>query len=441
MTSKRYDTVVIGSGVHGLSVAALLAHLGYKTLVVEKLSEIGGRFSTVDYNGYKIPTGGCMIPQAGSFKRLCDEIGVEFQVCAIPQATYLIDGKKFRPPPKGGIAAILAQLCKSEAELSRILNAIRRTRAWELPSDEITLRDWLLQYTDNEMVLEFFNNLCVAWIIINSWEASAKSFFQFLFEVMSDWTQSALAPQGSIVLMESLARVVREKGGDVWTSCTAKEILVTDGIAQGIIVDKDGEGEIEVAAKVVISDTGPKETIRLAGSGNFDEGHLREVSRMVSGIMFSAAIVSDRPLYDEPVIVTLKARRMLSLIDMTLPCPQLAPPGKHLYITYSAPKSMTEPCDFKEEADLLVQDLSDNIPEFEKHGEVLHMACFRGDWPVVRNVARVGYSPISRKTPVENLYNVGDGVGSFWEGGSSGAAEAAREVADDIKARIKPGEN
>ena len=438
MNRGRYDIVVIGSGIQGLSVAALLAHLGYKTLVVEKLPEIGGRFSTVEYKGYKIPTGGVWVPVAGSLRQLCDEVGAEYQVCAMPQPVYLLEGKKYRPPPKGQTRAILAQLCKSEAELSRITNELGRATR-ELPSSEISLRDWLIQYTDNERVLAFVNSLCLFFTEIHSWEASARAFFESLSRNMNEWYVWGLPAQGGLGLMKSLARVVRGKGGDVWTSCAAKEILVAGSIAQGVIVDKDGKGEIEIAAKAVISDTGPKETVRLAGSENFDKGYLEGVSKMMSGITFLTSIVSDRPISDDPHITTLMTQRLMGVSEMTLLCPQLAPPGKHLYVAYAAPPSTLEPCDFRREADLIMQDLSDNIPGFDKYGEVLHMACFRGDWPIMRNLPYLGYSAIPRKTPVDNLYNVGDGVGPFWDGGSGGPARAARVVADDIKARIKPG--
>ena len=46
MQPQEYDVVVVGSGIGGLGAGALLAHRGYKTLVVEQLSRIGGRCST-----------------------------------------------------------------------------------------------------------------------------------------------------------------------------------------------------------------------------------------------------------------------------------------------------------------------------------------------------------------------------------------------------------
>ncbi|MDY7037176.1 MAG: NAD(P)-binding protein, partial [Thermodesulfobacteriota bacterium] len=61
MKKQHYDAVIIGSGIGGMCAGALLAHGGYKTLVVEKLPLLGGRCSTMEYKGFKIGTGAVYI--------------------------------------------------------------------------------------------------------------------------------------------------------------------------------------------------------------------------------------------------------------------------------------------------------------------------------------------------------------------------------------------
>ena len=96
--------------------------------------------------------------------------------------------------------------------------------------------------------------------------------------------------------------------------------------------------------------------------------------------------------------------------------------------------------DLKEEIDLHIQDLKDTIPGFIEHGEVLHVGCYWGDWPTTRNSPYVGYTPLPQKSPVENLYDVGDGVGPRgWPSGTSGCAVTARIVVENIEKRIEPG--
>ena len=45
MEKKTCDVVVIGAGIGGLCVAARLSHAGYKTIVLERMPILGGRYT------------------------------------------------------------------------------------------------------------------------------------------------------------------------------------------------------------------------------------------------------------------------------------------------------------------------------------------------------------------------------------------------------------
>ncbi|MHC1591059.1 MAG: FAD-dependent oxidoreductase, partial [Candidatus Helarchaeales archaeon] len=50
MTSQ--DVIIIGTGVAGLSLGALLAKNGFKVLLLEKSNKIGGRGQVWEKDGY-----------------------------------------------------------------------------------------------------------------------------------------------------------------------------------------------------------------------------------------------------------------------------------------------------------------------------------------------------------------------------------------------------
>lgn len=160
MRKEKYDVLVIGSGIGGMCSAALLANKGYKVLVAEKLPLIGGRCSTVDYKGFKIPTGVLGVPSGGPFREVFEEVGADYDARPSPQGRYLMNGRELKVPDKGGFRAVLSQLCEDDAEIDRVLSAMRRADKWEYPSNEISLKDWLLQHTTNENLLGFFNRYC-----------------------------------------------------------------------------------------------------------------------------------------------------------------------------------------------------------------------------------------------------------------------------------------
>jgi phytoene dehydrogenase-like protein len=84
----EYDVIIIGSGIGGIASATLLAKAGYKTLLIESKERLGGRFSTVDYEGFKLPTGAQLIHKDGWIPWLMKEAAVK-KVEQIPHTVVL----------------------------------------------------------------------------------------------------------------------------------------------------------------------------------------------------------------------------------------------------------------------------------------------------------------------------------------------------------------
>src|SRR5258706_6930866 len=60
-SSTRYDVVVIGAGLSGLTAAKELRRLGYSVLILEANDRIGGRGYTADISGVPIDYGGAWL--------------------------------------------------------------------------------------------------------------------------------------------------------------------------------------------------------------------------------------------------------------------------------------------------------------------------------------------------------------------------------------------
>ena len=62
MTQARFDTIVIGAGISGLGLAALLGQSGQRVLTLEKGRELRGRAHSFQQRGHTTNMGG---PRAG----------------------------------------------------------------------------------------------------------------------------------------------------------------------------------------------------------------------------------------------------------------------------------------------------------------------------------------------------------------------------------------
>jgi len=450
MKKEDYDVVVIGSGIGGLSAAVLLAHRGYKTLVVEHLDRLGGRWSTIEREGFKLPTGAIVLHR-GIFTDIFQEVGAEFEATDAPNLYYMIEGKTYELPPKGGVGALLEIVNKLEVQraklvgriikevaVEKIRGAMRREKQETGKELYFTFRDWLLQYTDNELAHQIFDTVIVAQLCARSHEVPANQFFQFMAR-MGGVRTPCILKKGNTHAADSLVKVIRTNG-DVWLNCPAKKILVKKGVATGVIVQKDGS-EVEINAKVVISDIGPKRTVELAGEENFDEEYLRTMRVKLRPSPASMILVgSDEPLImekgEKATILVVGARRMTSAIPVTNTCPELAPPGQHLTFFCGAPMSSLHRVDKEEEMNKFLLDIKELFPKFEKHGRILDASVrdIDDEFPELRTWP--GYD-MPRETMIKNLYNVGDGVKTVGMTGTAASAESGKLVAETVRKQMK----
>jgi phytoene dehydrogenase-like protein len=77
MTSLKYDTVIVGGGIAGLTAAAYLSRAGRSVLLVEKQPKVGGLVQTFDRNGVFFDTGLRSIEDSGIVFPMLRQLGIK----------------------------------------------------------------------------------------------------------------------------------------------------------------------------------------------------------------------------------------------------------------------------------------------------------------------------------------------------------------------------
>jgi phytoene desaturase len=427
---RNFDALVVGAGAGGLFAAARLSHQGYRVLVVERLDRVGGRASTEIIDGFAVNNGAIVIEVGGITEETFAEVGARFDVRrAKPPLLYRIGGKDV-DVTGGGWGFLLSKLSRQGAKVLDGLGAARTDDG--LPADaQLSTADWLRKFTTNENVHGMFRNMCGSIFAVSSEDLPAKVFLTY-FTRKSAFKKFGFCPEGTIGVWRALADVVEGNGGEIWLDSEVTELTLDDaGLVSGARVTRPGE-QVSVSCRFAVSDVGPANTADLVGRDRLPADYVGGVDTTPCS-MIVLNFASQENLVDAPGMLSFtRTKRMCYVANFTATCPEMAPEGWNLYNGTSVPEPATGDFDEEREIELLRQDLRDNIPGFDR-ARVLSTTVWRGAWPPQRAVA--GYD-ISHETPIANLWNVGDAVKQYANGGTTACAETAKIVVDEVATRF-----
>lgn len=445
-----YDVVVIGSGLGGLAAATNLSRKGIKTLLLESKDRVGGRFSTIKTQGFTLTTGASVLHTEGWVVKLMQDMNVDLSVLKpISRLFYRIHGKDYEIPEKGRLKKIFDLIEKCDQEQAnftgskakpvyaeKIMFGMKDAMRGKIGENVLTLRDWVLQFTENEKAHEVFDQLSISLMMAHAWELPAEHFFSFL-SATGGMKHFFISSVGNLPIALQWVDILRENG-DVWTKSLVKKIIIENQTAKSILVEKDGDF-LEIQCQVVVSDVGPSMTVHLAGEKHFDEAYRKEMRmKLRPSASMMLQIASDVPLCLDgaPALLTiLGGRRIGGVVPFSHFCPELAPPGQHLLYASAEPLSGFLPMDRKYEYRQCLIDLKEMFPAFEKHGRILSMKpCdVNNEWPEGRTW--VGYG-MPLETTISNLFNVGDACIARGMVGTSGAVETGYRVVELVEASL-----
>ncbi|MDL2236470.1 NAD(P)/FAD-dependent oxidoreductase [Christensenellaceae bacterium OttesenSCG-928-K19] len=431
---KKYDAIVIGSGMGGMAAALLMAHQGKKVALFEKNNIFGGRLSSYKKEGFMLDIGVHVIsrgingPVVECLKRVGIENALEFQKI---RPVISFEGKPFIFPHD------VKNMVPEEdfQALMRFLGDVKGFSEEEIKElDKITLKDLLLRYTDNEVVHTCVSRIGSVYCAIPSWIESAGEFVRCL-----SWEAAAKSsgyPQGGCVaISNAYIAGIKKFGGEVFESAKVDKIIVEDAKAVGVIV----KGE-EYRADMIVSNGDIRNTVlNLAGPEHFENDYVdyvRNLKYSWAGPVLRVALDSEitdikmlsqfGEIGQEQYYEKIAKGVMPKLLNLFLVVPSnfspgVAPEGKQL-ITVASPVPTDTP---KEIMDKLQEKMLDTveglIPDLRKHimwidsMDIRATAGLAGEDGCVIGIAQcpgqVGEDRPKIKTPLDGLYIVGGEAG------------------------------
>jgi prolycopene isomerase len=283
MSVKRYDVIIIGAGMGGLTAATLLARKGQKTLLVEKENQVGGYVVSFKRNGFTFDAtgafvGGCQ--EGGEFYRLLEEMGIHKEIEFIPidHIRNIYPGFEVHLHPGGFHSyteALFNLFPKEKKGLTNYLSLVKRIGEEIRSYSEITLiRKIFFPFYFRNLVRfhrsshkRILDNLFTGDEIKTALHSlpvteppSRLSFLFVAILINKALMEGVFYPKGGMgKISEAMANAFRQAGGELFLQKEAKEILMRDKRVDGI---RTADGE-NFQAPLVVSDINPNLSVKM----------------------------------------------------------------------------------------------------------------------------------------------------------------------------------
>jgi all-trans-retinol 13,14-reductase len=280
-----YDAVVVGSGIGGLTAAALLSELGWRVAVLEQHYTAGGATHSYDRNGYDWDVGVHYIGDMGAkttVRRLMDfltrgqldwaPMDAHYDRFFIGDNVYdAVAGREaFRDNLVGYFpreAAAIDRYMALLGEVSRGMRTFALDRTlppWAAAVAGPFLRSRLPRSFDRttwEVLSELTSDPELIAVLTGQWGDMGlppkRSSFVIQALIAKHYLHGGFYPVGGAWrIADTIMPRIRATGGEVFTYARVTGILVRDGRARGVRME-DGH---EIEARCVISDAGAVNT-------------------------------------------------------------------------------------------------------------------------------------------------------------------------------------
>ena len=296
-----FDAVFVGSGINSLAGAALLAKDGWRVCVLERNDWLGGAIKTVD--GLTAPGFRHEVfsswhplwvgsPAYAELKPDLDRLGLEYLNTDLPTATAFPDGSSAHLSTDGAANVVRARR-RVAAAVRRVHGGARTSRsARSAPSSGrrrasrsaarptsssggagwssspahslLSARDWLHETFPDERA----HGLLAPWVL-HTGLGPDQAMSGFMTQVIACALQLGGMPVpkgGGASLVDALATIVRDAGGELRTEAEVERIVVSEGKATGVRL---ADGETVAASRAVLACVTPTQLYgRLLGEAD-----------------------------------------------------------------------------------------------------------------------------------------------------------------------------
>lgn len=333
--SNQYDAIVIGSGIGGLTTAAILSKLNHKkVLVLEQHFIVGGFTQEFKRKGFQWDVGIHVVGGMGEgdagrtvFDYITDR-KVKWQKIPLPAEKIVypdieLELAQERHPYESQLVQLfpeeklnieryfsdLERISKWYALYQMVSNAPR----WLLPVINIFTKEFgkLIRMTTKEYLDQHFQDQRLKAILASQWGLiglpPSQSAFAIHALIMGDYSGGYCLVGGAQQIADSIVPIIERGGGKVLTQRQVTEIIVENGAAKGVKARKTHQANAELEeyyAPAIISDAGAFNTYTKLIPEDYAQKYRNQIDQFPKGY---SSVILFLGLKDSPQTLGIKA--------------------------------------------------------------------------------------------------------------------------------------
>jgi len=275
---ETFDSIIIGTGIGGAAIGALLAHSGRNVLILDKNTVVGGRCTSYTHKGFSLDLGVHLfgLGENGPLEEVLRRTGMSDTIdwVMVKKSTQQIgtEVKKYSQQnmlnslPVGEQTNLINLFMKASTITDEEIDEL-----WYTP-----VKTWIDNFSMHPSIHAFISSMVKEYFCVSSETASTAEFIKCFRDVLA--TRSTAYPRGGcIAIPQAYLSVLKKHGGKVRLNAEVNKIIVKNGAATGVCL-RDGT---ELHAPVIISNADIKETVdKLIGPQHFSKEYAKKVSSL-----------------------------------------------------------------------------------------------------------------------------------------------------------------
>ncbi len=414
------QVVVIGGGICGLQLAALLARDGNKVTLLEAQEEVGGRVRVIEHNGFHLDFGihlirsGCRGPLAKTFRRLGRPLR-----CRYVRTAYLVDtdGTTTRFPTSPLDLLRQHRLLDRQDMIKALLLFPYLQRSQLACHKRTSLKDWCAAHSVSGNLYKYLSMMAAATLVSSRIDKVPTAYmFKNLRRLIKAGLPPAYPIGGWRHLLGELVSAI-EKSGKVCTASRAQHVPIQAGRAMGAVVRNE-----LIPADIVVCALPVQNLFSILSPSDIPPRFHTTCSTLRPTAGISIDYCLDRKLNNERALWFFWQPTMFTLFTSNFE-PRLAPHGKQIYTAFSPlePEEVSDRNTCKLHQMRMEMALSRQWPMLETsivHKRVLSLTMVDGAEVSVHQLPEE--RPCAAVPGIENLFLVGDSICAPGGGGDIG---------------------